>query len=64
MTARNRLRIEINIHEKLCVKLVIYDDRTKIHGQQNINLISYFSYLPQPYWPCYKYLTPEIASQK
>jgi len=45
--ARNRLIIEINIHEKLCVKLVIYDDHNKMHGQQNINLISYFSYLPQ-----------------
>ena len=27
---------KINIHEKLCIKLVIYRDRTKIHGQQNI----------------------------
>jgi len=47
MTARNRLRIEINIYEKLCVSLVIYDDYIKLHGQQNINLKSYFSYLPQ-----------------
>ena len=47
MAARNRLRIEINIHEKLCVNLVIYDDHIKMYGQQNINLISYFSYLPQ-----------------
>jgi len=26
----------MNIHEKLCVKLVIYKDHTRIHGQQNI----------------------------
>ena len=26
MAARNMKRIEINIHEKLCVKLVIYED--------------------------------------
>jgi len=31
------LRIEINIHEKLCVKLVIHKDHTRMHGQQNID---------------------------
>ena len=36
MAARNMYRIEINIHEKLCVKLVIYKDHTGMHGQQNI----------------------------
>jgi len=37
MAARNMYRIEINIHEKeLCVKLVIYKDYTRMHGQQNI----------------------------
>ena len=41
------LRTQINIHEKLCVEFVIYKDHTKMHGQQNINLIRYFSYLPQ-----------------
>jgi hypothetical protein len=35
--ARNMNRIEINIHEKLCVKLVIYSDHTRMHGQQNKN---------------------------
>ena len=30
-------RVEINIHEKLCVNLVIYKDRTRVHGQQNTN---------------------------
>ena len=35
MAARNMYRIEINIHEKLCVKLVIYKDHTRMHGQQN-----------------------------
>jgi hypothetical protein len=37
MAARNMQRLEINVHEKeLCVKLVIYKDYTKMHGQQNI----------------------------
>ena len=36
MAARNMQRIEINIHEKLCVKLVIYKDHTRMHGQKNI----------------------------
>jgi len=39
MAARIAYRIEINIHEKLCVKLVIYRDHTRMHGQQNIKLI-------------------------
>jgi len=40
MAAGNMSRIEINIHEKeLCVKLVIYKDYTKMHGQQNIKLL-------------------------
>jgi len=30
MAARNMYRIEINIHEKLCVKLVIYKDHIKM----------------------------------
>ena len=38
-SARNTQRIEINIHEKLCVKLVIYKDHTKMHDQQNIKYI-------------------------
>ena len=36
MAARNMYRIEININEKLCVKLVIYKDCTEMNGQQNI----------------------------
>jgi hypothetical protein len=37
MAARNMYRIEINVHEKeLCVNLVIYNDYTEMHGQQNI----------------------------
>ena len=32
---RNMLRIEINIHEKLFVELVICKDHTKMHGEQN-----------------------------
>ena len=32
-------RKEINIHEKLCVKLVIYMDHTKKHGQQNMKFV-------------------------
>ena len=36
MAARNMYRIEINIHEKLRVKLVIYKDHTNIHNQQDI----------------------------
>jgi len=34
--ARNIYRTEINIYKKLCVKLVIYKDYTKMHGLQNI----------------------------
>ena len=30
------IRIEINIHEILCIKLVVYKDHTRMHGQQNI----------------------------
>jgi len=46
MTARNMQRIEINMHEKLCVKSVIYKDHTRMHGQQNIKFIIYlFIYL-------------------
>jgi hypothetical protein len=34
----------INIHEKeLCVKLVIYKDYTKMHGQQDIKYFSLFN---------------------
>jgi len=29
-------RIEINIREKMCVKLAIYKDHTRMHGQQNV----------------------------
>jgi len=36
MAAGNMYRMEINMHEKLYVKLVIYRDQTKMHGQQNI----------------------------
>jgi hypothetical protein len=37
MAARNMYRIEINIQEKeWCVRLVIYKDYTKMHGQQNM----------------------------
>jgi len=39
MAVRNMLRIEINVHKKLCVKLVIYKDHTGMHGQQNIKII-------------------------
>jgi len=41
MAARNMKRIEINILEKLCVKLVIYKDHTRMHGQQNIEIHEY-----------------------
>jgi len=33
------VRTEINVYEKLCVKLVIYKDHTRTHGQQNIKLL-------------------------
>ena len=36
-TARNMKITEINVHEKLRVKLFINKDHTRIHGQQNIN---------------------------
>ena len=37
MAARNMHRIEINIHEKeLCIKLVVFKDCNKMHGQQII----------------------------
>jgi len=36
MTAPNVYRIDINTHERLCFKLVIYKDHTRMHGQQNI----------------------------
>ena len=36
LAVRNMYRIEININVKLRVKLVIYKDHTKTHGQQNI----------------------------
>jgi len=32
------VQLEINILEKLCVKLFIYRDHAKMHGQQNIKL--------------------------
>ena len=32
MAARNMYRIEINIHEKLCVKLVIYKVYQHVHN--------------------------------
>jgi len=38
MAARNIYRTEINIYEKLCVKLVIYTDHTRMHGQQNMQI--------------------------
>jgi len=34
MDARNVERIEINIHERLCVRLVIYKDHTGTQGQK------------------------------
>ena len=41
MAGRNMQRIEINIHEKeLCIKLVIYEDYTEMHGQQNIKFVT------------------------
>ena len=43
MAARNMLRTEINIHEKLSVKLVIYKDHTRMHGQQNIKYCNNYS---------------------
>jgi len=45
IAARNIYRIEINIHERLCVRLVIYRDHTSQHGQQNIK----FGYTPFPW---------------
>ena len=38
MAAGNMYRIEINIYEKLCVKLLIYKDHTRMYGQQNVKL--------------------------
>ena len=38
MAVRNTWRIEINIHERLCFKLVIYKDHTRMHGRQNMKL--------------------------
>ena len=35
MAARNMSRIEINIYEKLCIKLIIYKDHSRMHGKQN-----------------------------
>jgi len=43
MAARNMYRIEINIHEKLCVKLFIYKDHTGMYGQQNTKYIKLFA---------------------
>jgi len=44
MAALNMYRREINIHEKeMCAKLVIYKDYTKMHGQQNIKVKSFFA---------------------
>jgi hypothetical protein len=41
VAALNMYRMEINIHEKeLCVKLVVYEDCTEMHGQQNIKLFN------------------------
>jgi len=37
----NMQRIEINIHEKLCINLVIYKDHTRMHSQQNTKSWSY-----------------------
>jgi len=45
MGARNMYRIEINILEKLCVKLVIYRDHSVVHYQQNVEKQSvYYMY--------------------
>jgi len=41
MAARNMYRMEMNIHEKLCVILVIYKDRTRMHGQQYIYIYNF-----------------------
>ena len=39
MVARNMQSIEISIYGKeMCVRLVIYKNYTKMHGQQNIKL--------------------------
>jgi len=40
MAARNIQRIEINIHEKLCVKLVIYN-----HSEYNLTVFVRLLYL-------------------
>jgi len=37
MATRNMYGIDINMHEKrICVQLVIYNDCTEMHDQQNI----------------------------
>ena len=36
--SRNMYRIEINIHEKLCIRLVIYKDHIRMHSQQDIKV--------------------------
>jgi hypothetical protein len=40
MAARNMYIIEINLYEKeLCDKLVVCEDYTEMHGQQNVKFV-------------------------
>jgi len=49
MAARSMKRIEINIHEKLCVNLIIYKDHTRLYRQQNIkNVLLHVCYIFRP----------------
>ena len=43
MAAWNMYIIENNMYEKLCVKLVIYKDHTRMHGQQNIKSYNFLT---------------------
>jgi len=52
------MEIQINILEKLCVKLVIYKDHVKMLGQQNIKL----RYDTVHYYDVVRYLPSDVTS--
>jgi len=41
ITVRKMQTMEINVYGKLCVRLAIYKDHTRMHGQQNIKYYIY-----------------------
>jgi hypothetical protein len=62
MAARNMYRIEINIHEKLCVKSVIYKDHkclfcmiTGFHHEvdENCALLGYYAASSGNFYQCF-----------